>query len=104
MMRYGIQLFINIKYKSRNCRWCRNFITEEHVTVGLVTEPGNSFPTHNTSESSNAAGNSYSIVDYYYKNSLDLDKLSGIGCCFSQRYNSNARTNLRTFHYLPLSP
>jgi len=36
--------------------------------------------------------------DYHYKNNLDLDRLLGIGWCFSQRYNSNARTNSGTFH------
>jgi len=50
-------------------RWCRQFITEEHVTV--ITEPGNNFLTHITVECANAKCISDSIVDYYYsKNNL----------------------------------
>jgi len=68
----------------KGCRWHRKFITEEHITV--ITEPGSNFLIHTTFESSDPAGIFHSIVDYYayYKINLDLDKLLGIGCCFSR--------------------
>jgi len=52
----------------KGCLWCKQFITEEHVTV--ITEPRNNFLTQITLECATAKCISDSIVDYYSKNNL----------------------------------
>ena len=52
MVHYGKWLFITMKKIKKGCRWYRKFTTGEHITVRLITEPGNNFLTHITYMSS----------------------------------------------------
>src|SRR6218665_2200575 len=47
---------LNYEKIKKGCRWYRKFITEEHITVGLITETGKNFLTHITSVPSTAKG------------------------------------------------
>jgi hypothetical protein len=81
-----------LKLEKKGCRWYRKFQTEEHITV--ITEPGNNFLTHITPQFSTAKGISDSIIDYFNKNNLDLDKLLWGASLF----NVNIITQSTTFH------
>ena len=49
-------VILNYEKIKKGCRWYRKFITEEHITVGLITETGKNFLTHITSVPSTAKG------------------------------------------------
>ena len=75
-------MFLTLKLKYRRVVADTRKSLLETIIQGLtvITEPGNNFLTHITSECSNGKGIAESVIDYYYTKNLHLDKLLDI-CC-----------------------
>jgi len=67
-----------LKVEKNGSRWYRKVMTEEHIT--LLSEPGGTFLSHLTPESSSARGIVECISRYYDDSGLDITQILGIGC------------------------